>query len=40
MTIQAYYTLRLAMASRMRLTVAKDGADVVLTAKPEAGGRG
>jgi histidine phosphotransferase ChpT len=33
MNIQAYYTVRLAMASRMRLAVIKDGADVVLTAK-------
>jgi histidine phosphotransferase ChpT len=33
MNIQAYYTVRLAMASRMRLAVARDGADVVLTAK-------
>ena len=33
MNIQAYYTVRLAMASRMRLAVVKDGADVVLTAK-------
>jgi histidine phosphotransferase ChpT len=33
MTIQAYYTVRLAMASRMRLAIAKDGADVVMTAK-------
>ena len=33
MNIQAYYTVRLAMASRMRLAVAKDGADAVLTAR-------
>ena len=33
LTIQAYYTVRLAMASRMRLAIVKDGADVVLTAK-------
>jgi histidine phosphotransferase ChpT len=33
MNIQAYYTVRLAMASRMRLAVAKDGADVVLSAR-------
>src|SRR5262245_54890441 len=33
MNIQAYYTVRLAMVSRMRLAVARDGADVVLTAK-------
>jgi histidine phosphotransferase ChpT len=34
MSIQAYYTLRLAASSRMRLTVAKDGADMVLGAAP------
>ncbi len=34
MSIQAYYTLRLATSSRMRLTVAKDGADMVLGADP------
>jgi histidine phosphotransferase ChpT len=33
MTIQAYYTVRLAMATRMRLAIVKDGADVVLAAK-------
>jgi histidine phosphotransferase ChpT len=33
MTIQAYYTVRLAMASRMRLAIGRDGADVVMTAK-------
>jgi histidine phosphotransferase ChpT len=33
LTIQAYYTVRLAIASRMRLAIVKDGADVVLTAK-------
>jgi hypothetical protein len=36
MTIQAYYTWRLAAASKMRLDIAKDGADVLLTAKPTA----
>ncbi len=36
MSIQAYYTLRLAASSRMRLGVAKEGADMVLTAKPAA----
>ncbi|MBX9590732.1 MAG: hypothetical protein K2X43_15595 [Hyphomonadaceae bacterium] len=34
MSIQAYYTLRLAASSRMRLAVVKDGADMLLTAKP------
>ena len=34
MSIQAYYTLRLATSSRMRLAVVKDGADMLLTAKP------
>lgn len=34
MTIQAYYTWRLAASSKMRLEIAKDGADVVLAAKP------
>ena len=34
LTIQAYYTVRLAAASRMRLAIVKDGADVLLTAKP------
>jgi histidine phosphotransferase ChpT len=34
MTIQSYYTVRLAMASRMRLAVIRDDADVLLTAKP------
>jgi histidine phosphotransferase ChpT len=33
LTIQAYYTVRLATATRMRLAIVKDGADVVLTAK-------
>jgi histidine phosphotransferase ChpT len=33
MTIQAYYTVRLAMATRMRLAIARDGADVLLAAK-------
>jgi len=37
LTIQAYYTVRLAASSRMRLAIAKDGADVLLTAKPEPG---
>ena len=34
MSIQAYYTLRLAASSRMRLAIFKDGADMVLSAKP------
>ena len=34
LTIQAYYTLRLAASSRMRLDIAKDGPDVLLRAKP------
>ena len=34
MSIQAYYTLRLAASSRMRLAVVKDGADMLLMAKP------
>jgi histidine phosphotransferase ChpT len=33
MTIQAYFTVRLAMATRMRLAIVKDGADVILAAK-------
>jgi histidine phosphotransferase ChpT len=39
LTIQAYYTLRLAAASRMRLAIARDEGDVLLTAKPEQGPR-
>jgi histidine phosphotransferase ChpT len=35
MSIQAYYTLRLAASSRMRLDIVKDGADMLLTAKPQ-----
>jgi histidine phosphotransferase ChpT len=34
MSIQAYYTLRLAASSRMRLDIVRDGADIVLLAKP------
>jgi histidine phosphotransferase ChpT len=34
MSIQAYYTLRLAASSAMRLDIVKDGADIVLLAKP------
>ena len=36
LSIQAYYTGRLAAASKMRLDIAKDGADVLLTARPLA----
>ena len=32
MTIQAYYTWRLASTANMAITIAKDGADVVLAA--------
>ena len=34
MTVQAYYTCRLAQTSRMRLAVLKDGGDIVLSARP------
>jgi histidine phosphotransferase ChpT len=34
LSIQAYYTWRLAASSRMRLSIAKDGADIALIAKP------
>jgi histidine phosphotransferase ChpT len=34
LSIQAYYTWRLAASSRMRLSIAKEGADIVLIAKP------
>jgi len=33
MSIQAYYTWRLAGSSKMRLVIAKDGGDILLTAK-------
>ena len=36
MSIQAYYTWRLAGSSRMRLSIAKDGADIALIAKSAA----
>jgi histidine phosphotransferase ChpT len=36
MTIQAYYTWRLAHAAGMRLAIEKDNADVVLSAQPVA----
>lgn len=34
MTIQAYYTCRLAGSSSMRIEILKDGADILLVAKP------
>lgn len=34
MTIQAYYTWRLAASAGMRLEILKDGADILLAAKP------
>jgi len=34
LSIQAYYTWRLAASTRMRLDITKDGADILLTAKP------
>jgi len=34
MTIQAYYTCRLAQASHMHLSVLKEGADILLSARP------
>lgn len=36
MTIQAYYTWRLAASAGMQLAIAKDGSDIVLTALPAA----
>ena len=36
MSIQAYYTLRLAASSGMRVEIVKDGADIILAAKPLA----
>jgi histidine phosphotransferase ChpT len=36
LSIQAYYTWRLAASSKMRLEITKDGADVVLCATPVA----
>jgi histidine phosphotransferase ChpT len=36
MTIQAYYTLRLASSGAMRLEILKDGADILLSAKMAA----
>ena len=37
MTIQAYYTWRLAESTGMRLEILKDGNDILLSAKPEYG---
>lgn len=34
MSIQAYYTLRLAASSRMRIEIVKDGPDIVMSARP------
>jgi histidine phosphotransferase ChpT len=34
LSIQAYYTWRLAASSKMRLDIAKEGADIAMTAKP------
>jgi histidine phosphotransferase ChpT len=34
LSIQAYYTWRLATSTRMRLDVVKDGLDIVLSARP------
>jgi histidine phosphotransferase ChpT len=36
LSIQAYYTWRLAASSRMRLEIVKEGADIVLAAKSVA----
>ncbi len=36
MSIQAYYTLRLAASSGMRIEIVKDGADMILAARPAA----
>jgi histidine phosphotransferase ChpT len=36
LSIQAYYTWRLAASGKMRLDIRKDGADVVLSARPSA----
>jgi histidine phosphotransferase ChpT len=35
MSIQAYYTFRIAQTANMRLEILKDGADILLVAKPE-----
>ncbi len=34
MSIQAYYTWRLAAMAAMRIEILKDGADILLSAKP------
>ncbi len=34
LSIQAYYTWRLAASSKMRIEIAKEGADILLSAKP------
>ena len=36
LTIQAYYTARLASTVSMKLDIVKDGADIVMTARPQA----
>jgi histidine phosphotransferase ChpT len=35
MSIQAYYTWRIAPSAGMRLEILKDGSDILLVAKPE-----
>jgi histidine phosphotransferase ChpT len=34
MSIQAYFTWRLAASARMRLDISRDGGDILLAAKP------
>jgi histidine phosphotransferase ChpT len=34
MSIQAYFTWRLAASARMRLAISRDGGDILLAAKP------
>jgi histidine phosphotransferase ChpT len=36
MSIQAYYTWRIAPTAGMRIEILKDGADILLVAKPAA----
>ena len=36
MSIQAYYTYRIAQTAHMRLEILKDGSDILLVAKPQA----